>query len=144
MLVRDAGTLLLALCAGTSTSCAEGDAAQGGVPAPALDDSGVPLDPYSDEGQAYCMAKQDAYYAFLAAHRACTTDSDCAVVGDCGPNADFSAVATSAAHEAYELAKARCPGTFDGPVFDARCIAQRCELEQRTDTCCGCPPGVGP
>lgn len=132
--------LLLLLCVG---SCATGPAADSGK-TPPLDEFGAPLDPDSDEGQAYCQAKRDAYYKFVEAHLECTSDSDCAVVGDCGPNADFSAVAASAADEAYRLANARCPGTFDGPVFDARCIASKCELEQRTDTCCGCPPGVGP
>lgn len=136
--------LLLLLCAGTCSGCAAGPAADSGNSIPPLDEDGVPLDPESEEGQAYCQAKHDAYYQFVASHLACTSDSDCAVVGDCGPNADFVAVAASAAGEAYQLAEARCPGTYDGPVFDARCIDSKCDLEQRTDTCCGCPPGVGP
>jgi hypothetical protein len=120
-----------------------GQAAAAGSGGKSPQDAGPPSDIFSPEGRAYCMKKDKAFADFVAAHRACETDKDCAVVGDCGPNADFTAVAANAAKEAYELAKARCSGTFDGPIFDPRCTKNKCTLEERTDTCCGCPDDAG-
>jgi len=121
---------------GRATAGAAGSAAPGGGGRA----SSEPLDPTSPQGQAACAAKEKAYDDFLEAHSACSVDADCDVVGDCGPNADFRAVAASDAREAYDLARARCDTAYDGPVFDPRCKQGRCALEERTDTCCGCPP----
>ncbi len=101
--------------------------------------------PPRDDG-ATCEARSKAYKDFLAAHRACSVDPDCTVIGDCGPNADFAAVRSDSSTEARALQQARCGGASDGPVYRAVCRAGQCELEMRTDTCCGCPPsdaGVG-
>jgi hypothetical protein len=66
------------------------------------------------------------------------------VIGDCGPNADFTAVRLDVAQEASALQRARCmPGSYDGPVYSPQCSAGTCALMMRTDTCCGCRPDAG-
>jgi hypothetical protein len=92
---------------------------------------------------AACESKATAFRDFVATHGDCTSDSECAVVGDCGPNADFAAVRAESAAMAYTLQVARCAGTWDGPLFDARCSAGECTLVERTDACCGCAPSDG-
>jgi hypothetical protein len=96
---------------------------------------------------ARCDSKASAFRDFVASHGDCTRDDECAVVGDCGPNADFEAVRAENAEMAYSLQVARCERTWDGPMFNAACSGGRCTLVQRTDTCCGCAPrdsGAGP
>lgn len=81
-----------------------------------------------------------AFQAFVAAHASCEKDSDCAVVGDCGPNADFTAVRADVADEAYLLMERRCNGGgWDGPTYDPICRTGKCDLVPQTWTCCGCP-----
>jgi len=88
-----------------------------------------------------CAEANRAFTEFVAAHRACTKADDCVVIGDCGPNADFKAVQASVELEARALQQARsCGGAYDGPMFDAVCRAGKCDLQMRTDVCCGCQP----
>lgn len=92
-------------------------------------------DPNSDA----CVARDKEFDAFLQANQACTRDDECAVIGDCSPNADFRAVRKEVADEAYKLMQARCGGAADGPVYDAECSAGTCELTESSEPCCGCP-----
>jgi hypothetical protein len=90
---------------------------------------------------ADCDYAQQVYEEFLAANDACSVDADCAVIGDCGPNADFAAIRADAAIEGRELQNARCGGAYDGPTYDAYCNAGTCALrEQPPSTEYGCPP----
>jgi len=93
------------------------------------------------EGDAGCAAAQKTFEEFVASHLSCEGDEDCAIIGDCGPHAEFVAVRADVAGEAYTLMEATCSGAFDGPVYDPVCVEGTCQREQRTDTCCGCPPG---
>jgi hypothetical protein len=90
---------------------------------------------------ADCDYAQKAYEDFLAANDACTVDADCAVIGDCCPNADFAAIRAEAASEGRELQNARCGGACDGPTYEAYCNAGTCALRQQPpSTEYGCPP----
>lgn len=101
----------------------------------ACDSSATP----SGDAGTTCEARAQAYEDFVAAHRSCSLDADCVVVGDCGPNADFASVRADSATEARTLQVARCSGTHDGPVYRAVCQAGTCGLEMRTDVSCGGP-----
>jgi len=90
---------------------------------------------------ADCDYAQQVYEDFLAANDACTIDADCAVIGDCCPNADFAAIRADAATEGRELQNARCGGACDGPTYEAYCNAGTCALRQQPpSTEYGCPP----
>lgn len=90
---------------------------------------------------ADCDYAQQAYEEFLAANSACSVDADCAVIGDCGPNADFAPIRADAAAEGRELQLARCGGAYDGPTYAPYCNAGACELRERPpSTEYGCPP----
>lgn len=87
-----------------------------------------------------CAERSKAFTDYVRAHRSCTVAADCVVIGDCGPNADFTAVRADSEAEARSLQLARCSGVHDGPIYDAVCVENVCALEMRTDTCCGCAP----
>lgn len=103
-----------------------------------LVDDGRRLDASDPEDAELCEQRRADYYAFLAKHRACESDEDCAVVGDCGPHADFDPVRADALEEAAQRKMTLCDGAYDGPTFEPICRANECELKMRTDTCCGC------
>ena len=96
----------------------------------------------SDAGDAStglsCEQRNARFEALVADHQSCELDADCAVIGDCGPNADFRAVRADIADEAYRLMNERCTGNWDGPGYVARCEAQKCTLEESHALCCGC------
>ena len=101
--------------------------------------SHLPLSAEPDR-DAICEQKSAAFQDFVASHRDCSADSDCRVIGDCGPDADFTSVRADAADEAYRLMRDRCDGAFDGPVYIPRCIFGQCgeEEDRRPGRCCGC------
>ena len=108
-----------------------------------IKDDGGQLDMDDPDDAKRCEQRRKDYLAFLAKHSACKNDDECGVVGDCGPHADFDAVRADAQREAMQRKVALCEKTFDGPVFEPVCRANKCELKMRTDTCCGCPPDAG-
>jgi hypothetical protein len=85
-----------------------------------------------DSDAQTCADKDKAYFDFLAANSSCTTDADCAVIGDCGPHADFAPVRSDAADEARKLQLATCGGAYDGPGYEAVCVKNQCALEEIT------------
>lgn len=87
-----------------------------------------------------CDQKDDAFEAYVDGHRDCVADTDCAVIGDCGPNADFRAVRVDDIEEALRLMHDRCGGAYDGPRYFAGCEAGTCALRPNPNGCCGCPP----
>ena len=101
------------------------------------DSANVPASDGSTDADS-CEQRRQAYLEFLAANQDCEKDEDCAVIGDCGPNADFDSVRVDAAAQARELQLQRCASAWDGPMFLPVCRAGRCDLEERHDTCCGC------
>jgi hypothetical protein len=112
--------------------------------APSVDDDPVAGDDGSpddggDGADAGCVLAEQTFQAFVAEHRSCEHDEDCAPVGDCGPNADFTAVRADAAKEAYSLMSQRCSGTFDGPIYGAICADGVCAIGEEEVDCCGCP-----
>ena len=90
-----------------------------------------------------CARRSATFTDFVAAHSACTSNTDCTVIGDCGPNADFRAIRRDASAQGLELMRARCDGAYDGPLFDAVCVDHACGLQMRIHVCCGCPPDDG-
>jgi hypothetical protein len=102
-----------------------------------VDDGGL-LDSNDPENAELCEQRRSDYRAFLAKHRACESDDDCAVVGDCASHADFDPVRADALKEASQRKMALCDETYDGPTFEPICTANKCELRMHTDTCCGC------
>ncbi len=87
-----------------------------------------------------CDELVQAVVRFVDEHDTCSADTDCTVVGDCGPNADFVAVNARFATQAYAMQSARCASsaTYDGPLYATRCERGACVLVD-TDSCCGCP-----
>lgn len=65
-------------------------------------------------------------------------DSDCRVIGDCGPTADWRAINESVAAQGYSLMQARCNvATYDGPQYAARCDEGVCALGAQNGVCGG-------
>lgn len=110
------------------------------VPTDELDASSSP-DAALDASVDVCEQAYVAFSEFLEQHQSCDTDDECAVIGDCGPNADFTAIRADAAEQGYALMSARCAGAYDGPVYFARCTDGMCALELNDATCCGCDDG---
>lgn len=108
-----------------------------------IKDDGGQLDPNDPEQPKLCAQRRQDYLAFLDKHSACKRDDECAMVGDCGPHADFDAVRADARDEAMRRKVGLCEGAFDGPIFEPVCRSNKCALKMRTDTCCGCPPDAG-
>lgn len=73
-----------------------------------------------------CEAASEAFEAYVAANGACEEDTDCVIIGDCGPNADFRAIARGASAEGTRLMGARCEGNYDGPTYRAVCDEGTC------------------
>lgn len=84
-----------------------------------------------------CAKNQKAYQDFVQSHRTCSADSDCTLIGDCGPHL-FDVVRTDAATEAARLQSETCAWGFDGPLYDAVCSAGTCTLRE-TGRQCGAP-----
>lgn len=116
---------------GAAGSGGSGDSDERDAEAPyAEPDATVDADPGN------CELSRQAFASFLAANRACDEDSDCRVIGDCGPNADWRAVHAEAAEEGYALMLARCSaGSFDGPEYAARCDDGQCVLGEQIGVC---------
>jgi hypothetical protein len=123
----------------------------GGAGAPAYRDAAVlvPLDATVDPGdasdaagadtgpRAICARNNRAFTHFLSENLGCSEDSDCTMIGDCEPNADWRAINVTAAGMGYALMLERCAGTSDGPTYAARCQNGQC-VEGEQNGCCGC------
>lgn len=118
-----------------SVAATEEDAS---VPPAGMTDAGA-----DGGGLSACERADRAFRDFVADNGSCERSSDCTIIGDCGPNADFTAINVAAAAEGYALMEARCDGTFDGPTFAARCEGGVCALGPENG-CCGCPSDAGP
>ncbi|RLB57468.1 MAG: hypothetical protein DRJ42_00025 [Deltaproteobacteria bacterium] len=105
---------LLFVALAATTACSDSDDSDGGT------DSAV------DSSGEMCDEANDAFTSFVAANRACDTAGDCVIIGDCGPNADFTAIRREAAEEGRRLMSMRCYGTFDGPTYSAGCEGGAC------------------
>jgi hypothetical protein len=114
------------------------------VPEPAAPtDASLPEEPLPDaSGPPSCEQADQTFRDFLAANQSCSVSSDCTMIGDCGPNADFAAINVAAAAMGYALMEVRCPGLFDGPTFAAVCQDGQCILGPENG-CCGCPSDAG-
>jgi hypothetical protein len=75
---------------------------------------------------------------FIAQHRACTLDTDCAVVGDCS-HAEWSAIAAPFAKQADAMLLESPCRIFDGLGANAVCRAGACEVVPAGQRC-GEPP----
>jgi len=119
------------LCAAlaTATACSDSPGSDGGT------DSAV------DSSGAMCDEASAAFTDFVAANRACDSAGDCVIIGDCGPNADFTAIRGDAADEGRRLMSMRCFGAYDGPLFTAGCESGMC-VTVPTGTYCGMPAPV--
>lgn len=90
-----------------------------------IDSGGSDADTGGDAA-AMCEAANTAFRDFVAANSACADASECAIIGDCGPNADFTAVRADSTDEAFRLMQLRCMGSFDGPTYVAACESGVC------------------
>jgi hypothetical protein len=146
LLLLGAAAVLITACSDDESSPARGDAAttnmDGGHDSSAdtgmnAADTGASM---PDTGHdAECMRADEAFQSFLTQHQNCEHDTDCAIIGDCSPNADFRSINASYADQGYELMQARCTATYDGPVYNPRCVEGRCDMQEDPHTCCGCP-----
>jgi hypothetical protein len=75
--------------------------------------------------------------AFVAAHSACSVNTDCVAVGNCS-NADFIAVSSDARAAAEALIAQRTSRALDGPAYYAACVEGACQLAQ-APVWCGSP-----
>jgi hypothetical protein len=113
-----------------------------GTPDAAVD-SGAPGGPRPDaDGPSVCEQADQTFRDFVAVNRTCNVTADCAVIGDCGPNADFEAINAAAAAMGYALMGQRCPAAFDGFTFAALCQDGQCVLGPENG-CCGCVSDAG-
>ena len=115
--------------------------------APTEEDASVPPAHVTDAGAdggglSACERAARVFRDFVADNGICERSADCTIIGDCGPNADFTAINVAAAAEGYALMEARCDATFDGPTFAARCEGGVCALGPENG-CCGCPSDAG-
>ena len=115
--------------------------------APTEEDASVPPAHVTDAGAdggglSACERAARVFRDFVADNGSCERSADCTIIGDCGPNADFTAINVAAAAEGYALMEARCDATFDGPTFAARCEGGVCALGPENG-CCGCPSDAG-
>lgn len=93
-------------------------------------------------GPSVCEQASEAFRSFVAANRGCSLDSDCTMIGDCEPNADFEAINVAAAAMGYALMMVRCASIADGPTFAAICQDGQC-VRGPENGCCGCPSDAG-
>jgi hypothetical protein len=126
-----AGTGGTAGTAGTGGSGGDEPDAEAPPPEPdASSDAGAP--------PTACELIEQAFETFLAASRSCSDDSDCRIIGDCGPNVDWRAINESAAAQGYNLMEARCGVRgFDGPEHAARCQSGVCVVGEENGYCGG-------
>ena len=113
--------------------------------APTEEDASVPPAHVTDAGAdggglSACERAARVFRDFVADNGSCERSADCTIIGDCGPNADFTAINVAA--EGYALMGARCDATFDGPTFAARCEGGVGALGPENG-CCGCPSDAG-
>jgi hypothetical protein len=92
-----------------------------------------------------CGDFERTFWAFTAAHQACSVDADCAIGGQCSVGIGFYAVAASALAESWALsamAPSECVYGFDGPIYRAACDQKRCTEVETGDGCgsMGSPP----
>lgn len=108
------------------------------------DAQGVPPDSGNNDS---CAVSSKRFEAFVESSLDCTEDADCTIIGDCGPNADFTAIRKDASERGTELMELRCSEIYDGVVHGAGCVAGRCTLTDEEIGCCGCsiegPPDAG-
>jgi len=89
---------------------------------------------------------------FLEAHRTCSTEEECVIVGSCSDGFGFEAVHVSVRAEAQALSdNAACNRKIDGPNFNARCERNKCVARPNGRWCGGpsrdaggggCPAGT--
>ncbi|MDB4990489.1 MAG: hypothetical protein JWN04_5667 [Myxococcaceae bacterium] len=88
----------------------------------------------------FCEQKLATFIAFLAEHSSCTVDSDCTIIGDCCPHADFAAVRSDVVGQARALQLESCSRSCDGATYAAVCVQGKCERKQNPmDQWCGAP-----
>lgn len=88
---------------------------------------------------------------FVAAHRTCSTDADCVIVGSCSGGFGFLAVQVSAQAEAQRLSDTTRCRVYDGPLYNAVCEQGSCRTRPTGAWCggvrladggyAGCPQG---
>jgi hypothetical protein len=86
---------------------------------------------------AECGAAGAKLSKFIASHNRCSSDSDCAIVGDCS-HAGFDSVAREFQPEAQRLSMASC-SVFDGPTYNAVCKQGKCATLRSVAQCGGAP-----
>jgi hypothetical protein len=105
-------------------------------------DAGTALDARVLDAGSACLDAGSACAeekAYLAAHRGCSTDSDCVIVGSCSGGFGFEAVEVSAKERAQQYSdQTSCGQVFDGPTFHAVCEQGRCSA-RGTGWWCGGP-----
>jgi hypothetical protein len=128
--------LVLAACA-SETREREFDEPDGHVKA----ESGAPSNVTDARGNV-CERLLTELANHASAHRDCTSDTDCSVVGGCD-GFDFYPVNRTAESRANEylneLYLNRCEHLWDGPGYEGACENGRCELREIGQ--CGCLPG---
>lgn len=101
-----------------------------------MPDGSVPDGSSESDASTTCEVERAALQNFLTAHRACSSDADCTLIGSCsGPS--FEAVSTSARDEAQRLADAISCKIFDGPLYEPRCEANTCVSRPSGASCGG-------
>jgi hypothetical protein len=142
---RPIGDDLLRIDAGEQVGGAGGQSAED-ASAPstdaAADASAIDEVERDASGPSVCETAQQAFEGFVAANRSCSVSSDCTIIGDCSPNADFRAIRVDAAATGYALMVQRCASTSDGPTYAAICQDGECVLGAENG-CCGCPGDAG-
>lgn len=100
----------------------------GGTPDAAVDSG---LDAQAAQATA-CQQER----AFLAAHKACVRDEDCAIAGSCSGGFGFEAVQASVTAQAQAYSdRTSCGKVYDGPTYNAVCEQATCVKRENGQAC---------
>jgi len=88
-------------------------------------------DPGTPSRDEVCTAQDERVRKFIAGHRSCGSDADCAIIGSCSQSFSFAAVSVSAREESQRLPIDRECAPQDGPTYAAMCEQGSCVA--RTD-----------
>lgn len=88
-------------------------------------------------GETTCEAQYEAVQAFVASHRECRVDSDCAIIGGCSGSFGFTAVTASARDEGQRLPIDEECALHDGSLYAPLCEQGSCVMRPTGGQCGG-------
>ncbi|MET0342649.1 MAG: hypothetical protein ABW252_16710 [Polyangiales bacterium] len=139
------GTRTLALALLALLGCAQDDSGTGD-PQLIVGDKDAEVEKPDDQVADSCEERAAFFASFVATHQDCTVDADCAIIGSCS-DANFRSIRRDAAEQGAYLMQRDCETAFDGPTYNAVCVANKCERTPSGASCgqapqSDCPDGT--